>query len=210
VPDLIVATPWPANAVETYGAIAPVVVIDMFGQPVDAALMQFAEAVNRTAEAEALRAGFDAEVTALREKLGDRLARTTVSIVETWDGTINLVPEQQSMSVVVPALGLVRPPEERGLGDWTEISIEALGGIEADVAILVATPDDQTGSPDEAVAAFMGQPVVQALPVVRAGQMVPVDAREIYGVSWATLSRATSKFGEILMRDDLNRDLVVE
>ncbi len=51
-PDLIIATPF--DDLSVFSAIAPTIAIDVHGQPLDVGLRQFADAVNRLPEAEAV------------------------------------------------------------------------------------------------------------------------------------------------------------
>ncbi len=210
VPDLIIATPWPEGAYETYSRIAPTIIIDMFSQPMDATLLQFADAVGRMDEAKVLQAQFEAEIATIRQEIDDVLPQTTVSFVEYWDNTISGVPNKQSLSLAIPALDIVRTPYEQTIDDWVPLSVEILGNNPSDIMILIANADDQIGSMDPAVAEFMANPVVQATEVAKAGQVFAVDSKSVYGTSWGSVLDAVRAFAEVIGQDGINRDLVVE
>ncbi len=209
-PDLIIATPWPEGAYQTYSRIAPTVIIDMFSQRMDATLLQFGDAVGRTEQAKALQAEFETEIAMIRQEIDDVLPLTTVSFVEYWDNTISGVPNQQSLSLAVPALGIVRTPYEQTIDDWVALSIEVLGSNPSDIMILIANADDQVGSMDPAVAEFMANPVVQATDVAKAGQVFAVDSKTVYGTSWGSVLDVARAFAEVIGQEGINRDLVIE
>ncbi|MEM8788895.1 MAG: ABC transporter substrate-binding protein [Pseudomonadota bacterium] len=117
-PDLIVASPWPPDAREMLADIAPVVVIDMFENPLDVALMQFADLVNKTERAEELRAEFQAKADAVRAELGPQLATTTASFLtyDADDDRFYPTNPTQALGMVLGALDPIRPAPEQGLG----------------------------------------------------------------------------------------------
>ncbi|MEM8822652.1 MAG: ABC transporter substrate-binding protein [Pseudomonadota bacterium] len=205
-PDLILATPWPPNAVEEFSAIAPVVVIDMFDQPMEDALMQFADAVNQTRRAEELRAEWEAHLVAAKEELGDKLQTTTVSVV-TYDGEVFRGQNPiQAAGMVFRGLELRRPAYEMTLGSTREErSWEAIQDHEADVMILFVS--DQTG---DVVHEFMEHPAVKATGVGQAGQVFHVNSSEVFGVAWGKGKAGVDAFVEVIGRADLDRDLIQE
>ncbi|MBO6922473.1 MULTISPECIES: ABC transporter substrate-binding protein [Paracoccaceae] len=211
-PDLIVAAPWPPEAPELMGGIAPVVVIDMFQQPLEDALMQFADLVGRTDRAEELRAGFEAKAAETRDALGDRLAATTVSVL-TFDesgGRFYPANPTQALGMVLRALDPVRPAPERGLGSEREYrAMETVGGHEAD-AMLHLVYDADDGGASDSHAAFTAHPLVQAMAVTRAGQVYPLDGIAMVGSAWGKAENGLDQIATILLREDLDRDLVTE
>lgn len=207
-PDLIVGTPYPAGLYELYSPVAPTVVIDMFNQPLDDALMQFADLAGRTEEAEDLREDLRAQAAATRAALGDRFEETTVSVINYWDGNFWGANPVSSFGMIQEYLGLVRPDYEAGLGSNREHkSWETLvDDHSADVMVLI-TFADQGG---EVAQQFLDHPAVRAMPVSQAGQIFSVDGTEFGGASWGAVSRGLEIFSGILLRQGLNRDLVIE
>jgi iron complex transport system substrate-binding protein len=210
-PDLIIASSWPEGAHETYSRIAPTVVIDVHGQPLEDALMQFADLVGRSEEAEALRAETEAEAEALRERLGPALTRTTVSVITSdGDGTFYAMEPGQAWGTVRRLLDPVMTAPETGWEPEREPkSLEALGEHEADVMGFLSFDADDGGA-SSSFDAFSALPVVQALPVAQAGQLVHLDGAAMVGASWGKIRNGLDQVGAALARGDLRRDLVAE
>ena len=210
-PDLIIASPWPAGQVETYSAIAPTIVFDPFSQPLDEALLQLADAVGRTEEAMRLQAELAAHAEELRAGLGDSLDRATLSFLSPDLAGGLFYPENgtQAPGAAFRLLGLTRVPAQAALRpeDFPELSWEALPEHAGDVMfVLTFDAEEQGGEFDR----FLALPVVQTLPVVRAGQIVEIDGTETVGSAWGKVRVMMDRVAEELGRDDLNLDLVAE
>jgi len=211
-PDLIVASPWPPEAPELYGDIAPVVVIDMFEQPLPDALLQFADVVNRTERAEELQAELEARMAEVRAELGPALDNTTVSFVTSniEDGQFYPTNPTQAMGVILRGLDPIRPAAESDLTDEREYrSIETIAAHEADLMFQLVFDADDRGDSD-AHAAFTSHPLVAATQVGRAGQIVPLDGSAMVGSAWGKVMNGLDQIAAVLLREDLNRDLVEE
>lgn len=211
-PDLIVASPWPEGVHETYSRIAPTVVIDVHGQPLEDALHQFADLVGRGEEARRLQAETEAHAAALRERLGPALARTTVSAVtsDEGDATFYAMEPAQAWGAV---RRLLDPPMTAPETGWEPErdpkSLETLGEHAADAMIFVSFDADDGGT-SSSFDAFAARPVVQALSVARAGQLFHLDGAAMVGASWGKIRNGLDQVGAVLGRDDLKRDLVEE
>ncbi|MEM8590957.1 MAG: ABC transporter substrate-binding protein [Pseudomonadota bacterium] len=209
-PDLIVASPWPQGIAEILDGIAPVIIIDMFNNPMDVALLQFADAVNKTERAEELQAEFEARAAAVAEELGDALVNTTVSVVEyRGDGVFNTFPEVQAMGMIARALEPTRPAVEIFEGDAPKMSMESIGDHAADVMFLMVFDQDRGGDSDT-FGEFSNHPLVQTLPVAQAGQLLPLDGIAMVGSVWGKAMNGLDQVSAVLTRNDLNRDLVQE
>ncbi|SFQ64202.1 iron complex transport system substrate-binding protein [Roseivivax halotolerans] len=211
-PDLIVASPWPPEAPELYGDIAPVVVIDMFEQPLPDALFQFADLVNRTDRAEELQAELEARMDEVREDLGPALEATTVSFLTSniEDGQFYPTNPTQAMGVILRGLDPIRPAAESDLADNREYrSIETIGAHEADVMFQLVFDADDRGDSD-AYNAFTSHPLVQATEVAQAGQIFPLDGSQMVGSAWRKVMNGLDQIAAVLTRENLNRDLVSE
>lgn len=210
-PDLIIASPWPAGQAEAYAAIAPTIVFDPFSQPLDEALLQLADAVGRTEEAERLQAETEAHAGALRAELGDRLDRATLSFITPDLAGGLFYPENgtQAAGVAFRLLDLTRVPAQGALGpdDQPELSWEALPEHAGDLLFAFTyDAEDQGGEFDRVLAL----PVVQALPVARAGQVVEIDGTETVGSAWGKVRVLMDRVAEALRRDDLNLNFIAE
>lgn len=207
-PDLIVATPFDDAAL--FSTVAPTVVIDVHGQPLEDALLQFADLVNRRERAEELRGAFEERADAVRNELAERLRDTTVSIVtyEAESGQFYPADPTQAMGAILQALDPVRPAAEASLGDEREYrAMETLGAHEADV-MFVLTFDE--GGETGAMEAFTAMPLVRSLRVARAGQVFELDGTLMVGAAWEKAMNGLDQIAAVLGRDDLNRDLVAE
>ncbi|MDX8354787.1 ABC transporter substrate-binding protein [Cognatiyoonia sp. IB215182] len=211
-PDLIVASPWPPEAPELYGDIAPVVVIDMFDQPLPDALYQFADLVNRTDRAKELEAELNARIAAVREALGPARSATTVSFLTARldDGQFYPANPTQAMGVILRGLDPIRPAAEQGLGSEREYrSIETIGDHNADVMFQLVFDADNLGfssSHDE----FLAHPLVGATEVGRASQVYQLNGSTMVGSAWGKVMNGLDQISAVLLQDDLNRDLVAE
>lgn len=211
-PDLIVASPWPPEAPKLYGDIAPVVVIDMFEQPLPDALFQFADLVNRTDRAEDLQADLEARMAEVRDELGPALATTTVSFVTSniEEGQFYPTNPTQAMGVILRGLDPTRPVAESDLTDEREYrSIETIAAHEADVMFQLVFDADDRGDSD-AHAAFTSHPLVAATQVGRADQIFPLNGSAMVGSAWGKVMNGLDQIAAVLLREDLNRDLVIE
>lgn len=210
-PDLIVASPWPEGAHETYSRIAPTVVIDVHGRPLEEALHQFADLVGRSDEARRLQAETERQAAALRERVGPALAQTTLSTVTSDEGgTFYAMEPTQAWGAVRRLLDPAMAAPEAGWEPEREPrSLEALGEHAADAMLFVSFDADDGGA-SSSFDAFAGQPVVQALPVARAGQLFHLDGAAMVGASWGKIRNGLDQVDAVLARDDLRRDLVIE
>ena len=211
-PDLIIASPWPEGAVDLFGSIAPVVVIDMFDQPLEDALFQFADLVNRTERAEELQADLYAKAEGVRDELADLIDTTTVSAVtREYDGPgFYSIEPTQAFGAIRRALKPTMTPAE---ADWStdrdNKSLEVISEHAADVMFFLTFDADRGGdSPEFDV--FMAEPIVQATPVAQAGQIYVLDGSTMVGSAWGKIENGLDQISAVLLRDDLNRDLVIE
>ncbi len=211
-PDLIIASPWPEGAADLYGSIAPVVVIDMFDQPLEDALFQFADVVNRTARAEELQADHQAKADGVREELADLIDTTTISVVtREYDGPgFYSIEPTQAFGAIRRAL---EPTMTSTEADWStgrdNKSLEVIAEHAADVMFFV-TFDADRGGDSPAFDVFMAEPIVQATPVAQAGQIYVLNGSTMVGSAWGKIENGLDQISAVLLRDDLNRDLVIE
>lgn len=210
-PDLIIASPWPADAYEQYSKIAPTIIIDMFNNDLEVALFQFADAVNKIEVAEELQLGLQQKVETLRSILNTRLDQTTLSVIGMeWQGDgFDVLPETQAWGAIKRLLQPTMTPPERNVLDGETRSIETLSEHEADVMFLLTFDSDQSAN-SRSFEEFASRPLVQALPVVKAGQLFNLRGGEMVGSAWGKIENGLDQVSEVLLRDDLNRHLVQE
>ncbi|WP_404379173.1 ABC transporter substrate-binding protein [Caenispirillum salinarum] len=209
-PDLIIASP--AHAHELFSPIAPTVVIDTLEQPLENALLQFAEAVNRTDRAEDLRDRLEDKADALRAQLRPALEETTVSVIAReyqGSGFYGVEPTHAFGA----ARRLLKPTMTSAEADWGSgreaKSLEMLGDHPADVMFFM-TFDADEGTDSAQFEDFRAEPLVRALPVVRAGQLYRLDGSAMVGSAWGKIENGLDQMARVLTREDLDRNLVQE
>lgn len=215
-PDLIIAQSNSVELAEKLSVIAPVVLIDNFGQPIEDALLQYADLVNKTDLAREKQAALEAKATAIRSQLGDRLGQTTVSIVKFWEERNPDVFEIQEPNGVTGAilrlLPLTRPDAElaENIGGDSNRSWEVLQSHEADVMFHLHFDNDNRGEGTTNQDIFKSKLFVQSLQVAQADQIFPLDGALMVGIAWGKIESGLDQIAAVLVRDDLNRDLVGE
>ncbi|UYN98472.1 MAG: ABC transporter substrate-binding protein [Devosia sp.] len=216
-PDLIVSQANDLEMAEKLALIAPVVLIDNFGQPVEDALMQYADLVNKTDLALEKRAALEAKAAGVREQLGDQLDHTTVSIVKFWEERNPDVFEIQSPDGVTGAilrlLPIIRPDAElaENIGGLTDRSWEVVEAHDADVMFHLHYDNDVAGDGGtNNHEIFKAKPLVQHLEVAKANQIFGLDGALMVGISWGKIENGLDQIAAVLVRDDLNRDIVQE
>lgn len=208
-PDLIIATPW--DDLSVYNAIAPTIAIDVHGQPLDAGLRQFADAVNRLPEAEALAAAYEARLAEMQATLAPVLEQTTVSIID-YDAEARnfwIVDNAQAFGMTFDRLGLIRPAADTAnFGAEEPRSLESLADHAADVVFVMVWDASEGGS--DTLSAFLSEPVVQTLPAAQKGQVFALDGSAMVGAAWAKPMNGLDQVAAILSRPALDLSLVAE
>ncbi|MEM8787905.1 MAG: ABC transporter substrate-binding protein [Pseudomonadota bacterium] len=206
-PDLIITTPSPEWHYETYTPIAPTIVIDMFNQPLQPALRQFAEAVNRVETHDALKAEFDARAAAVRADLGDTPGQTK-ALVMLNNGALRALPWVQGFGAAFEAIGFKRTDWEEenvtGIG-VVEFSREVLGNIEADAIFVIdfSGDDGPNGQYEQVVA----DPLFQLHPAGQAEQIYQIDGTRMGGTSWRRTLDGVNQLAEILGAPGFRTDI---
>lgn len=209
-PDLIISDEFGGEGFyDELSKIAPTVFIQIFDErPLTEALMQFAEVVGREERAEAFRSAYEARIRALRERLGDDLERTTVSVLSAGEPGVFYQADTggQAQFTVMRDLDLPRPPLQED-GSDEEFSLERLPEHDADVLII----DDYSGEDsDPGVEAIEESPLFSRLGATRAGQAYTIDATRSVGAAWARMNVFLDELERILTDPDLDRDVVDE
>lgn len=208
-PDLIIATPW--TDLSIFSAIAPTIAIDVHGQPLDAGLRQFADAVNRLPGAEALAAAYEARLAEVQGMLAPVLAQATVAIIDHDPEARNfwVVDNAQAFGMVFDRLGLIRPAADTAqFGADEPRSLESIADHAADIIFVMVWDAAEGGS--DTLADFLAEPVVQTLPAAQAGQVFALDGSAMVGAAWAKPMNGLDQVAAILSRPDLALDLVAE
>ncbi len=76
--------------------------------------------------------------------------------------------------------------------------------------MFFVTFDADRGGDSPAFDVFMAEPIVQATPVAQAGQIYVHNGSTMVGSAWGKIENGLDQISAVLLRDDLNRDLVIE
>lgn len=161
-PDLILGNAgWHGELYDKLSAVAPTV----FTEEVitwKENLELHGEALGLEEEAAALRAAYDARVSALRSALGDRL-QDEVSLVRIHPDTVRLYGVQSFGGEILADVGFARPESQRNLEEsYRNISTELLPQADGDVLIYFQDNPDESLLPQlEAVGLWPGLRAVQ-------------------------------------------------
>lgn len=207
-PDLIVGDAFGVDYYDLHSQIAPTVLIDVHGQPLDTALMEFAALVGRTEQAAAFREAYIARVAALRTALGERADTLSVSVITDGDtGQFYRADTGQALGTVMDALDLLRPAAQQGESSFDAFSLETLPDHDADVVLAINFTGD---SGDPAFESFINAPIFSTLAAQRAGQVYVIDGTQTVGAGWSKMDAFLAELERILLAPELRTDVVEE
>jgi iron complex transport system substrate-binding protein len=208
-PDLIVGYEFDSDYYDTLAAIAPTVMIQIFDRPLDEALMDFADLVGRTEQAEQLRDDYQARIDALLEQLGDRAGELSVSVITSGDpGQFYRADTGQALGTVMDDLALLRPTPQQTAASFDEsFSVENLADHDADVVLVIDySGEDQ----DPGLEALTSSPLFTNLAAARADQIFLIDGTQTVGAAWARMGRYLDELERLLLDPALDVDVVSE
>jgi len=210
-PDLIVGYEFDKEAYEGLSRIAPTVLIQIFERPLSDALLDFGELVGRQDEAERMKVDYDARIASLRERLGDRVDRLSVSVIAAGDpGLFGRADTGQALGTVMADLDLRRPAPQRGPADPSadaDISVEQIDQHDADVVLVIDFTGDRQ---DRGLRTVLDSPLYARLAATKAGQAYVVDGTRTVGAAWARMGAFLDVLEQRLLAADLDVDAVKE
>jgi iron complex transport system substrate-binding protein len=172
-------------------AIAPTVYAEAVGETWEENLLLAAEALDLTAEAEQLLAGYEERAAEVGALFGDPAA-TEVSIVRFLDGSaVRLYGEGSFIGAVLADVGFSRPPLQQTAETFVELSPEEITQADADL-VLYSAYGEEGGSVVQQVTTG---PLWQGMPSVQQGR-----AAEVSDDRWFL---AIGPLGAQLVLDDL-------
>jgi iron complex transport system substrate-binding protein len=203
-PDLIVGDAFSGeDAIDQLRALAPVVRIDPFGQPLVDALAQWADLVGRSEQAAEFRAAYDERVAEVVAAIGEP-GEISIAVISSYDGGSLFYYEDgvQANGQVIGDLGLDRPDARDPDG---EFSVETFPQHLADFVVVF----DYGGAedPDSEIDAFVESPLFLAHPAVAAGQWARVDGTQTVGSGWTKLQNLLDVLEPLLTDPDLDRSI---
>lgn len=173
-PDLIIGTKIRhENIYGQLSAIAPTVISERLRGDWKINMALYAEAVGKTAEAEAAFAAYDARIAAISEELGDAKAEK-ISLVRFMAGRTRIYLKDTFAGNVLSQIGFARPANQDRDEFVDEVTKERIPEFEGD-RLFYFIYETGDGAADSAAAEWMADPLWSALPVVAAGKAQAVS-----------------------------------
>jgi iron complex transport system substrate-binding protein len=199
-PDLIIGygyegQPLPENLpVEQVEMIAPTIFIDPY-RSVEEVMTDYGAVFNLGDFVQEQQAAYAARLAQVKETITPKLDELTVSVVSNYqleEGTINVYGNQLILiSKVLRDLGVVGTDAEQG--DHTQISLELLPTVDADLLLITQFANDPS---------YTTEPLYQTLKAVQAGQVYEVDGEAWGEANYVGLNRVLDGLAEMLVNAD--------
>lgn len=194
-PDLILGTHFQKNYYELLSEIAPTILINPLVELPDfkERLRYIAHVLGKSDQAEELLVVYQERIKKLRQQLGEKLEKITVSVISLEGQNIYTYRSDFTLaSQIINDIGLIRPLIQQNQKESHLISsIEMLPNHDADILFV----DDYEKSNTEPLS-FLKKPIWSALKAVQKNQ--------VYEVDWS----AGGPFGANRIIDDLFKYLV--
>lgn len=170
-PDLILGSKQRYEAIYSQlSAIAPTVFVESLRVPWQQNFRLHAEALGKTAEAEALLAAYDQRVAELQATLGPERAETTISVIRFRPGQVRLYLKSSFIGYILQDVGLGRPASQDQDIFSAEITLEQIADVDADYLFITGYAQD-----DSELDTFLTSPLWQTLGAVQADRAIDVD-----------------------------------
>ena len=191
-PDLILSSTVRHEAIyDQLEAIAPTVLAPDLGDTWKDNLLLYADALNKTDEAEEMLADFESDAAELGETLG---TGRTLSIVRFLPDQIRLYSDRSFTGVILDDMGLTVPKPAVGEDTYLEISPEQVTTAQADY-LYVSTYGPE-GDTDKAK--VLDGPLWQRIPAVKAGQVHELEDDLLSGIGIQAARQILGQFEEEL------------
>ncbi|MBF2014184.1 MAG: ABC transporter substrate-binding protein [Rivularia sp. T60_A2020_040] len=135
-PDLILGLNWDADLYQQLSQIAPTVLADG-DKNWKEWLTKFAEASGETETAEKLLKDYDQKIITVRQKMGNNLSKTQVSLVNFWNNYTRIYMNDSFAGSIIKEIGLPRPSYQDKDKNSENISLEFIPQLEGDVIFLI-------------------------------------------------------------------------
>lgn len=178
-PDLILSnTVRHEDIYDQLSAIAPTVMAESVGVAWKDNLRLDAVALGRCQQAEELFDRYEQRLARFREVMGDRLEKTTVSVVRSMPDEVRIYMQDSFIGTVLEDAGLPRPAPQNKDVFMEEATLERIPDLDGDVMFVTRFGED-----DAAFERLRGSPLWGRLSVVRSGRVYEVpDGRWMLGI----------------------------
>lgn len=195
-PDLILGLNWDADLYENLSQIAPTVLAE---DDIDWKqwLRKFAEALGETEKAENLLQEYDQRIKDLREKLGDNLTKTQVSLVNFWANSARIYMNRSFSGSIIKEIGFSRPVYQDKDKTQENVSLELIPQMAGDAIFLILG-----GHNKSKLRQFINHPLWSDLPAVQQNRVYPVR-NDVWIAAWGII-------GANAVVDDICKYLVRE
>ncbi|MFO7172935.1 MAG: iron-siderophore ABC transporter substrate-binding protein [Bacillota bacterium] len=134
-------------------------------------LKLYAEALGKAEEAERLLQEYEARLAEFRERMGDRLASTRVSLVRSMPDHARIYLHDSFSGSIIRDAGLPRPPAQDKEGIFERVSEERIPDLDGDVMFVFYYGREKGDS----LAPLQKNPLWSQLQVVQQGRVYEVD-----------------------------------
>lgn len=179
-PDLILGFSWDAELYGQLSKIAPTVLVDQDSNWKDW-LKQYAEALGETAKAEKLLQDYNQKIATLRQRMGDSLSTTKVSLVNFWANYTRLYMHRSFGGSIIKEIGLPRSQYENKDKNHENISLELVPRIGGDVIFLILG-----GHNESRLKQFINHPLWSQLQAVQQNRVYPVTG-DVWIAAWGII-----------------------
>ncbi|WP_414620448.1 ABC transporter substrate-binding protein [Calothrix sp. CCY 0018] len=193
-PDLILGLNWDADIYQQLSQIAPTVLADA-DKSWQEWLTKFAEALGKTETAEQLLQDYEQRINTLRQKIGNKLSNTQVSLVNFWNNYTRIYMNNSFAGSIIKEIGLPRPNYQDKDKVNENISLELIPQLEGDVIFLSLGGHDPSK-----LKQFTNHPLWLQLEAVREDR--------VYQVSSDTWISSWGMIGANSVLDDLFKYLI--
>lgn len=208
-PDLIIGTEFDEAIYAELSAIAPTVLVEIFGgRELTEVLADFAELVGATEEHERLRGEYEAAVEQLRADLPRPAEEITLSYVSFYDDGTVFVDVGQAIGTVLGDVGFARTEVEQqaeAAGERHEASFETITDFDqVDVMITGDFSGDVQGEGDPAITTARASALFQGLDVVQRGEHHVFDGTRMVGSAFEKMNNFIDFLRETLVEREPN------
>jgi iron complex transport system substrate-binding protein len=173
-PDLILGNKWDTEIYDKLSQIAPTIIAPSEDPAWKEDLRLYAQALNKTQQAEQLIENYEQRVQEFQRRMGNRLTQTEVSITTSYNYNAGhpaaIYLKDSFMGAVIAETGLQRPNTQRHDGFSQMISLEMLKLLDADV-MFVVNPDPESST----LSKLQQHPLWSKLDVVQRGKVYTVS-----------------------------------
>lgn len=187
-PDLILSSTVRHEAIyEQLNEIAPTVLAPDLGDTWKENFLLYADALNKSDEAEEMLADFEKQAAQLGQAIGNG---KSLSIVRFLPGQIRLYSDQSFTGTILEDIGVTVPEPAIGEDTYLELSPEQVTTAQADY--LYASTYGPEGDTDRAD--VVGGPLWQRIPAVKAGEVHELNDDLLSGIGIQAAQQLLEQF----------------